>query len=101
VQSPPARPVLKVVIHTLLTTIIFCRVPPTITSNFDNSLDADILKSHRIVVKVLHTTISLTTRIFVRLIMAREEGARAVIKGIEGRIEDWKAGTFPAPNITH
>ena len=46
-------------------------------------------------------TISLTTRIFVRLIMAREEGARAVIKRIEGRIEDWKAGTFPAPNITH
>ena len=74
---------------------------PTITSNFDNSLDADILKSHRIVVKVLHTTISLTTRIFVRLIMAREEGARAVIKRIEGRIEDWKAGAFPAPNITH
>ena len=76
-------------------------MPPTITSNFDNSLDADILKGHRIVVKVLHMTISLTTRIFVRLIMAREEGARAVIKGIEGRIEDWKAGTFPAPNITH
>ena len=75
-------------------------MPPTITSNFDNSLDADILKGHRIVVKVLHTTISLTTRIFVRLIMAREEGARAVIKGIEGRIEDWKAGTFSAPNIT-
>ena len=75
-------------------------MPPTITSNFDNSLDADILKGHRIVVKVLHTTISLTTRIFVRLIMAREEGARAVIKRIEGRIEDWKAGTFSAPNIT-
>ena len=33
--------------------------------------------------------------------MAREEGARAVIKGIEGRIEDWKAGSFPTPNITH
>lgn len=34
------------------------------------------------------------------LIMAGEEGARAVIKQIEGRIEDWKAGTFSAPNIT-
>src|SRR5215472_3289294 len=45
--------------HTLLTTIIFCRMRPTITSNFENSLDADILKGHRIVVKVLHTTISL------------------------------------------
>ena len=33
--------------------------------------------------------------------MAGEEGARAVIKPIEGRIEDWKAGTFSAPNITH
>jgi hypothetical protein len=74
---------------------------PTITSNFDNSLDADILNGHRIVVKVLHTTISLMTRIFVRLLMAREEGARAVIKRIERRIEDWKAGTFPAPNTTH
>jgi hypothetical protein len=35
------------------------------------------------------------------LIMAGEEGARAVIKRIEGRIEDWKAGTSPAPNTTH
>ena len=34
------------------------------------------------------------------LIMAGGEGARAVIKRIEGRIEDWKAGTFSAPNIT-
>jgi hypothetical protein len=34
------------------------------------------------------------------LIMAGEEGAPAVIKQIEGRIEDWKAGTFSAPNIT-
>jgi hypothetical protein len=33
--------------------------------------------------------------------MAREDGVRAVIKRIEGRIEDWKAGAFPAPNITH
>jgi hypothetical protein len=70
----PARPVsTEVVIHTLLTTIIFCRMPPTITSNFDNFVDADILKGHRIVVKVLHTTISLTTRISVRLIMARKK----------------------------
>jgi hypothetical protein len=35
------------------------------------------------------------------LIMAGEEGARAAIKRIEGRIEDWKAGTFPTPNTTH
>jgi hypothetical protein len=35
------------------------------------------------------------------LIMAGEEGARAVIMRIESRIEDWKAGTFPAPDITH
>jgi hypothetical protein len=34
-------------------------------------------------------------------IMAGEEGARAAIKRIEGRIEDWKAGTFPTPNTTH
>jgi hypothetical protein len=33
--------------------------------------------------------------------MAGEEGARAVIKQIERRIEDWKASTFTAPNITH
>jgi hypothetical protein len=32
--------------------------------------------------------------------MAGEAGARAVIKQIEARIEDWKAGTFSAPNIT-
>jgi hypothetical protein len=35
------------------------------------------------------------------LIMAGEEGARAVITRLEGRIEDWKAGIFPAPDITH
>jgi hypothetical protein len=35
------------------------------------------------------------------LIMAGEEGARAVIIRIQGRIEDWKAGTFPTPDITH
>jgi hypothetical protein len=29
------------------------------------------------------------------LIMAGEEDARAVIKRIEGRIEDWKAGHLP------
>jgi hypothetical protein len=33
--------------------------------------------------------------------MAGEEGAPAVIKRIEGRIEDWKAGTFPTPNTTY
>jgi hypothetical protein len=32
------------------------------------------------------------------LIMAGEPGARAVIARIEGRIEDWKAGRFPAPD---
>jgi hypothetical protein len=32
------------------------------------------------------------------LIMAGEPGARAVITRIEGRINDWKAGTFPAQN---
>ena len=35
------------------------------------------------------------------LIMAGEAGARAVITRLEGRIEDWKAGTFPAPDILH
>jgi hypothetical protein len=37
----------------------------------------------------------------VALIMHGEEGARAVIARIESRIEDWKAGTFPQPNIAH
>jgi hypothetical protein len=35
------------------------------------------------------------------LIMAGEEGVRAVITRLEERIADWKAGTFPAPDITH
>jgi hypothetical protein len=35
------------------------------------------------------------------LIIAGEDGTRAAIKRLEGRIEDWKAGTFPAPAITH
>jgi hypothetical protein len=35
------------------------------------------------------------------LIMAGEEGTRAVITRLEQRIEDWKAGTFPAPDIIH
>jgi hypothetical protein len=30
------------------------------------------------------------------LILAGEAGARAVITRMEGRIEDWKAGRFPA-----
>jgi hypothetical protein len=32
------------------------------------------------------------------LIMAGEAGVRAVITRMEGRIEDWKAGRFPAKN---
>lgn len=32
------------------------------------------------------------------LIMVGEEGVRAVITRMEGRIEDWKAGRFPAKN---
>jgi hypothetical protein len=36
------------------------------------------------------------------LILAGEEGVRAVITRMEGRIEDWKAGRFPAKNgATH
>jgi len=37
------------------------------------------------------------------LIMAGEDGMRAVITRLEGRIDDWKAGRFPAPDhpITH
>jgi hypothetical protein len=38
----------------------------------------------------------------VALIMAGEAGVRAVITRMEGRIEDWKAGRFPARDgMTH
>jgi hypothetical protein len=35
------------------------------------------------------------------LIMAGEEGVRAVITRLDGRIEDWKAAIFPAAHVTH
>jgi hypothetical protein len=36
------------------------------------------------------------------LIMGGEEGVRAVITRMEGRIEDWRAGRFPAQTgVTH
>ena len=43
---------------------------------------------------VLPALIDFTVSI--ALIMAGEEGARAALTRIEGRIEDWKAGRFPA-----
>jgi hypothetical protein len=34
----------------------------------------------------------------IALIMAGEAGVRAVITRMESRIDDWKAGKFPAPD---
>jgi hypothetical protein len=44
--------------------------------------------------EMLPALIDFTTAI--ALIIAREDGARAMIIRIEGRIDDWKAGRFPA-----
>lgn len=44
--------------------------------------------------EMLPALIDFTTAI--ALIIAGEEAARAVIIRVEGRIEDWKAGRFPA-----